>query len=209
MIIKIYGLPRTCTNLTEVLIKKNFKCRVLNNHPDWKHGFSTITGIELRTDKVRTNDLKFVICTKHPHNWLWSLFTFENKRWDKHRASMDFLKKVAWHYRKMDMNAIEAFNKLTKHWLELSNNPKTLQVVKQEDLINDKDQTNFCRRLESSFSLKKKIQKFEPIKKIIRPGTKTSSEEYKTKTHGFNKKEINYINSKLDKNVVEMAGYKI
>ena len=73
IIIKQFGLPRTCTNITEVLIKRNFKCRTYNNFPCWKHGRNTMKDRSLHCKdkngrRVDTDDVKFVVCTKHPYD---------------------------------------------------------------------------------------------------------------------------------------------
>ena len=92
--IKIFGLPRSCTNFTTVLLRDNFRCKILDNFPCWKHGYNTFVGREIKNEEVSTNDLKFVICTKNPVDWLWSLFCFENETKVKiKRKSYDFLTK--------------------------------------------------------------------------------------------------------------------
>ncbi len=41
---------------------------------------------------VNTDDLKFIICTKNPYDWLWSLYQFQkNKREVKEYTLNDFL----------------------------------------------------------------------------------------------------------------------
>jgi hypothetical protein len=157
--IKIFGLPRTCTNVAEILIKTNFECKVYNNFPCWKHGPNTIKGrsiheINEKGNKVDIDNLKFVICTKHPYNWLWSLWNFEKQKPHFRKRNLDqFLNdECCFHYR--DENPIKVFNKLTHHWLTMQTDPKIIQQIKSEDMINKQEEV--CQKLMNSLNLKKK-----------------------------------------------------
>ena len=212
IVIKQFGLPRSCTNVTEVLIRKNFKCRTYNNFPCWKHGKNTIEGRSLHCldkngKKVDTDDLKFIVCTKHPHSWLWSLYDFEKgKPRVKNRTLDVFLRSPkTFHY--PETNAIDVFNELTRHWLTMYKDPSIIQQIKNEEIITD--QKTMLTRLKDAFNLKMKENDFYLIEKIIKPGLKATRLNFRSKIPRFTKKQIKYINSRLDKEVVKMAGYKL
>lgn len=212
-IIKIFGLPRTCTNLTTVLLRKNFKCLVLDNNPCWKHGYNTHEGRTIEIDNLKTNDLKFVICTKNPIDWLWSLFCFENETKRKiKRSAEDFLTKNSWHYDKeLKMTPIEAYNKLNKHWLEMFSESNILQQIKFEDLHDNQEKQ--LEKIEKAFGLertKKSNKNFELLESIVAPNAKIiENQKFKKRKVEWNEKQLNIIINNLDKKIVDLCGYKI
>jgi len=202
--IKIFGLPRSCTNVTEVIIKHNFKVRILTNYPDWKHGPNTHKGRSVHDDQrsIHTDDLKFVICTKNPYHWLWSLHTFENQSKRQHKTEIEFLKGTAWHYEK---NPITMHNELITHWLTMYDDPSILQQAKHEDIL--KNQKALLKRLEKAFGLERRRHELEPIKKRINPGAKITDSQFDKKQMGFNSPSVNYIKRNLDKKALKLSGY--
>jgi hypothetical protein len=207
-VIKIFGLPRSCTNVTEYMLRDNFRVRVLTNYPCWKHGENTFVGRELhdRERNIDTDDMKFIVCTKNPYDWLFSLYTFENRtKRSKHRTMLDFLDGTAWHYK--DQNPIDVFNKLTKHWLTMLTDPNIIQQVKYEDIL--KDQATLFEKIAKIFQLPPKRKKFAVLQSRIDPCIKNTKKEFKKRVNKFSPDLIRYINKRLDPKVVEMAGYKL
>jgi hypothetical protein len=211
-VIKQFGLPRSCTNATEVLIRKNFKVRIYNNFPCWKHGENTIEGRSLHCKdksgrRVDTDDLKFLVCTKHPYDWLWSLYHFEKtKPRVKDRTLDQFLRqKNTFHY--PNQNAIDVFNQLTKHWLKMFNDQSVIQQITNEQLLNN--QIAICERLQESFGLQPKHAKFVEIEKTIKPGLVETKTTFTPRKRRFTQSQIDYIKGKLDARVVKMAGYSL
>lgn len=204
--IKIYGLPRTCTNLAESIIKTNFTdVFVLTNLPDWKHGRKTFEGKSYHNEEkdIHTDDLKFVICLKDPYEWLWSLYIFENSTKSK-RTIEGFLNHPAWHYKDLQWTAMDAFNNLISHWLSL---PEDKVTTKQEDLRSAEGQFAFCENLKHHFKLIPLSDKWTPVLKEINPNLKTSDHEYVPNVVQFKPSHIKLIKNKLDIEVVRMAGY--
>ena len=213
-VIKIFGLPRSCTNITEAVLKTNFKVRVLTNFPCWKHGRNTHQGLSLHDEKrkIHTDELKYVICSKHPYDWLFSLFNFENNSKRQKNTIDEFIRQSCWHYRNDDRgpksgNPIDAYNELSKQWFSEHTDPTILQHVKHQDLLLD--QIEVAKRLEENFGLIRKVKDLVPVANRINPGLKNSKQAFKVQKHNFSKKTIKYINNKLDKEVVNLLGYTL
>lgn len=68
--IKLYGLQRTCTNITKVGLKTFFNANITEAY-GWKHSFIS--------DKL-PEDVNVVICVKNPFAWLDSMY-----RWGFHK----------------------------------------------------------------------------------------------------------------------------
>lgn len=202
-VIKVFGLPRSCTNITEVLLRTNFEVTVINNFPCWKHGKNTHEGRSLQDEKrnIYTDELKFVICKKHPFDWLWSMYTFEKRK----ESPSEFIQcKGFRHYKKH--NPIDIFNELTKHWLTMYDDKSIMVSVKQEDLITN--QILAMEEMRDNLGLAMKGEELVEIKKRINPKRKFSSDPYEPKKIGFSKKDLRYIIDRLDMKAVELAGYK-
>jgi len=215
-VVKIFGLPRTCTNAVEVLIRRNFKVKVINNFPCWKHGKNTLKGRSLHDSKrgIDTDDLTFVICTKNPYDWLNSLFKFENNtklRKNFKKTFIEFLNNPSWHYKDVNWlknkTPIGAFNTLTRHWLSISKSPNVLQQIKNEKMLVD--QIEILNRLEKSFGWARKNKNLKPLKVRIAPGLKDTGKQFVFSGNKFNNNEIELINKSLNKKTLALAGYKI
>ena len=204
--IKIFGLPRSCTNLVTILLRTNFKCIVLDNFPCWKHGFNTYENEELHYQDKVISDLRFVVCLKHPMDWLWSLYNFENKTKIKFgRNKGHFLTQVSWHYKNLGLNPLEAYNVMNSHWLTISKNPSILQKIKFEEV--DKNQIEVLQRIQSKFELEKKHEEFKTIKEVVAPSGKIEEKKFKQKVPNWSIKETEYIEKTIDKKVLKLCGY--
>jgi len=214
-VIKIFGLPRSCTNVTEAIINKNFKHRrVLTNFPDWKHGENKHQGRSLRDEdrSVKTDDLKFVICLKNPYNWLWSLHNFENKtKWGKslRRNADEFIAGVAWHYQSQKWSAIDAYNHLTRHWLTMYKTPDILLKCRHEEIVSSEGQVAFCQELEKYFGMKRRRKDFHAIQKTVLPACRLGEKTFQINANKFNAKQVEKINNLLDEEIVKLAGYQL
>ena len=226
VVIKIFGLPRSCTNITEALLNTNFNNRVLTNFPCWKHGENTVhwryanlngdlnicQGTSLHTwdedgKRVDTDDLRFVICTKSPIPWLWSLYKFENEtKWNIPRSQEEFLQGDAWHYRYDHRNIIDVHNQLIKHWFSMAKKKHVFQV-KHEDITSHP--IKCLSALEKKFSLSRRQQKqrLKAIRTVVGPGVKQIKQRYRPRTVEFTHESLAYIESHIDKNAVRVAGY--
>lgn len=202
-IIKIFGLPRSCTNLTTVALRTNLKCIVLDNYPCWKHGFNDHRGRSLKNKDYETNDLKFVICTKNPLDWLWSLFCFENETKLKNKKTKEqFLNNFSWHYK--NMTPIEAYNKLNFHWLKMCAT-KHIYQMKIENL--EKNQINEIQKIQKYFNLEAKNESFFEVENTVKPGCKISDVKFEKRNQTWTLAEKNFIYKKIEKKTLELCGY--
>lgn len=207
--IKIFGLPRSGTNFAETVLMSNFKIVLLNNYPCWKHGLNTHKGRSINFERGKTNDLKFVVCTKNPVDWLWSLYCFENDR-RKKKAPMEFLTSPSRHYQfpeyeKHNWKPLDVFNNVSKNWLEMYDDPKIIRFIKHEEFVTD--YKNILSEIEVNFDLERKKDEFFAPKKTILPGRKVGSKEWKKREHEFDKECLSFIDKHIDKKVVSKLGY--
>jgi hypothetical protein len=203
-IIKIFGLPRSCTNLTTVLLRSNFNCIVVDNYPCWKHGFNTHQEKKLKVKNFETDNLLYIICTKNPIDWLWSLYCFENETKLKKKKTQEyFLENPSWHYK--NMSPIEAFNKLNFHWLTMSDS-KNIYQIKSEEL--QKNQIQELKKVKKYFNLdlKNKI-KISKMENKVSPGGKLSEEKFKKRSVDWNDNAKKIIYKKIDKKTLSLCGY--
>lgn len=220
-VIKIFGLPRSCTNVTEVLIATNFKCVILNNFPCWKHGVNTIKGTSIHQKDghgrmIDTDDVKYVVCTKNPLDWLWSLYSFEkNVKRYKDKSPQEFLRNPTYHYGekrghngvwKEEINKpIDVYNFLNKHWLTMSAN-STFQV-KHESISTPEDQVEMLLSLEDKFGLTRKNDELAGKSNRVNPSRKLLDKDYEKPKPAFTKKDIKFINSNLSNDTLDLLGY--
>jgi hypothetical protein len=216
IVVKLFGLPRTCTNVMEVALRTNFKNLVIwTNFPCWKHGKNTHKGRVIKRAKQRhhpaidTDDLKFIVCTKNPYDWLVSLYNFEVTSKQQDKSFDDFLRSPTWHYRneKNHSDPISKFNTLTHHWLTMFDDPSAIQQVKSEDMR--KNQVALLTQLEKAFGLTRQRADLSPVEKRIAPGAKMTKENFKKKEMNFSKKQIAFINSRLDRKTLKVAKYRL
>jgi hypothetical protein len=201
--LKIFGLPHTCTNATERLIQANLEVRVFNNWPCPKHGYKTFVGKSLNSKEkeVYTENLRFVLCVKHPYSWFRSFYDHHKKK----EPLYDFIKKPPpknyLHLWRKPVDLVDAYNKLNNHWLEIEN----VFVIKQEDLLgNQKEIVLNCAQ---SLGLKIKSKLVE-IRGYC-SARKISKNNYEKKQHGLEEKEIQFIKKKIDHGLVCNFGYQI
>jgi len=207
--IKIFGLPRSCTNVTEVAIKANFKTRILTNFPDWKHGKNTMEGRSLvdKERRINTDDLVFVVCTKSPYSWFISITNFENRTKRKKHLSLEESIKGSFMFHYKDKNPIEMYNTMNSHWMTMFDNPYAMQQVKAEDMAND--QPKVLIRLQKNFKLANRKKTISPILKRVNPSAKVGGREFVEKDPAklYNKELLKYINKRLDPEVMDLMGY--
>jgi len=193
--IKIFGLPRSCTNLCEHFLKLNLKASIITNYPCWKHGRNSYFDKSIKLENGHLcKDLKFVICSKKPIDWLWSLYQFEKKSKKQVKTIEEFLTLPAWHY--PEMNPIQAYNSLMKHWFDMFEDESKLQVFKFEDFINSPNEliVNFSKQLDIEL-LSEEIKVPE---ERINPGLKVTDDFFVKNVCLFSNEQIKFINEQID-----------
>lgn len=216
--IKFFGLPRTCTNVVQVAIKRNFKhVGVLIHTPDWKHAYKsgdTYYGrlddetFQLNTDLTRQLSIEnpyYIICVKHPYAWLTSFHRSFGEN-QKHPRLLDFMSNNSSHYAEygIDITPIEAFNTFVEHWLAEC----TPRVIVQQEMWAA-DQIAVLRKIRNDFDLEMKRPRLETIQKHFYAGLTHGQHEWKPNVPYIEEDEIEYINSNINHDLVSRLGYTL
>lgn len=226
--IQIYGLPRTCTNVTEKILRANFYCPIFSSKPplrlyqsgDWKHGLCKYW--INNPQELQKHNTYFIVCTKNPIDWLWSLYywDFPDVR-DDARLELDqqkeFLNSISKEYscRKgetkigidgQEFKPIEAFNKLMPQWLDLFPGQQRVFQVKFEDLIEN--QESVILKIRNHFQIKMKVPNPVKVPQYITPHRRPRRDKFEKRFPQWNPYINRLIAKRLDKKIVRQAGYK-
>tara|TARA_Y100000758_G_scaffold247088_1_gene183097 strand:- start:635 stop:1378 length:744 start_codon:yes stop_codon:yes gene_type:complete len=160
--IKLYGIPRSCTNLVKLLFHNNFSnVTTLSNVLGWKHGnhpeavdwsgkdwdpINNPKGVS-PSDFV-SNDIfnsikqtyeegrmKYVVCVKDPYSWLVSYSKYEARESLISRSILSF-KGIN---RKKLVEYISLWNDRHRNWSELLKNNSNATSIRYEDILKDAD----------------------------------------------------------------------
>lgn len=201
MAIRILGLPRSCTNVVDALLTSNFKIQVISKqkHVHWS--------MQTEEDGLKFN---FVVCTKHPYDWLWSFFNYENRcKLKTPKTIEEFLTTRPAMYRDggwtPSFTPIKLFNYLTKRWLSVYDDPTIVQQIKYEELL--KSQLIVMGRIGKAFNLKRKGKR--EIHFTVGAGKRVKQYLHEHRPHEFDRPWLDYINEHLDKDVVALTGYEL
>lgn len=208
-VIKIFGLPRTCTNLVELLLKRHITARVMGaNYPCWKHGENLYPRPDIHNDLLGINvkQIRFVICLKNPLDWLWSLYTFQGHTKIHYDSFSKFLREF--HLYEGCDGPIEAHNFLVRHWLTMPQAGTEDSIIKinQELMISPRGQQTFLERVASTFGTGS-VSGFIPVVKAVQSNMTEGPVVYKQKKLRCSQADRQYILEHLDKDVTRMAGY--
>ena len=162
--VKIWGLPRTCTNAVERALLDNFAANVLTNKPDFKHGPKTYEG---------DGGHKHIVCVRHPIQWLFGFW-----RWEQHYYNGT----IPFHQFPFipcktypEETPCAAFNRLIGHWLTMLDDPGIVQVVRQEDMATQ--QLSVLKRLQAAFDLTP-LGTLSPVRDRVAPYAKLTPNAY-------------------------------
>tara|TARA_B100000029_G_scaffold397956_1_gene396352 strand:- start:85 stop:828 length:744 start_codon:yes stop_codon:yes gene_type:complete len=160
--IKLYGIPRSCTNLVKLLFHNNLSdVTVLSNVLGWKHGnhpesvdwngkdwdpinnpkgispSDFVSNDELNSIKeaYEANKMKYVICLKDPYSWLISYSKYEARESLISRSILSF-KGIN---RKKLVEYISLWNDRHRNWSELLKDNPNATMIRYEDILNDAD----------------------------------------------------------------------
>lgn len=221
VVVKVIGLPRTCTNLVEKLCNQSFQrgCTMPTNWPCWKHG--VVYGM---SDKVYIPKFDawvpaaYILCVKDPIQWLNSFCTFETRvprtaqKDVAFRKRMSWLQRPAYNYRNMvgykSRRPIDLYGNLNRRWLNFfEKTGSTHFVVKQEDLIGEKAQREFMSMIAGKLSIPLSDKGISPISKQTAPSQRLMRFDYRPKPNSFGTKALEKIIKELDWEVAERLGY--
>ena len=175
-LIKLYGLPRSGTNLLNFLMSLNFEETVcgLGEHNvhylGWKHGKPSDIETIKTLEKISNVDIKFVfiirkfedwkdaIISRHLGNWEFPNHTFSDKEGE-------FLYSTPMGY-ELYNNIEELYNQYTIFYINYAKqNPTKCALIYFEDLISNQEKT--IKYLSKKFKLKLNYEKVIPIIKQI------------------------------------------
>jgi len=174
--IKLYGVPRTCTNLVKLLLHNNFRnVSVLSNVLGWKHGnhpesvdwsgkdwdpinnpdgvspSNFVSKSELSSIKqvYETGQMKYTVCLKDPYSWLVSYSKYEARESLISRSILSF-KGIN---RKKLTDYISLWNDRHRNWSELLKDNPNATMIRYEDILKKPDST--LQKLSVFFNLEK------------------------------------------------------
>jgi len=174
--IKLYGVPRSCTNLVKLLLHDNFSnVTVLSNVLGWKHGnhpesvdwsgkdwdlinnpngvssLDFVTEEELNSIKKIYEDkqMNYVICLKDPYSWLVSYSKYQARESIISRSILSF-KGIN---RKKLTEYVSLWNARHRNWTELLKNNSNSTMIRYEDILKKPDST--LQELSDFFNLEK------------------------------------------------------
>jgi len=160
--IKLYGIPRSCTNLVKLLFHNNFSnVTTLSNVLGWKHGNhpeavdwsgkdwdpinnpkgvspSDFVSKDIFNSIKQTYEegrMKYVVCVKDPYSWLVSYSKYEARESLISRSILSF-KGIN---RKKLVEYISLWNDRHRNWSELLKNNSNATSIRYEDILKDAD----------------------------------------------------------------------
>lgn len=206
--IKIFGLPRTCTNFTEAFLEKNFKVRVLVSDPIWKHGCCNLLydTLELKNGEVIKS--KFIICTKNPYSWFVSIRDYAYRNHKNKPLLKKYIKgDKTWrsnHYK--EYSPINAYNKMHRDWLfNIQCRRSDKLIIKSEQISGD--QKHIANKISDAFNVE--VNDFKEIRKRVMQKGKITSSDYQTKDYmsEYDEELLDYVNERIDPEIMKLLGY--
>ena len=207
--IKIYGLPRTCTNLLARLIRMNFSAHVCKSAElGWKHGPNLLR----EGDVINNKQIQYVLCARHPYAWLFSCFRFDKSANKNRIAFSDFVRGGCKVYG--GLNPIDCFNFLMRIWLGISSRSDVLQVVRSEDLQSN--QLSTLEQLENSLHLSRRDCKLKNETLRIGPDEAVRDKPFDMNWYEarlymkhYDIRLFEYVNRHVDQEILSKIGYQL
>ena len=220
--IKLYGIPRSCTNLVKLLFHNNLSnVTILSNVLGWKHGnhpeavdwsgknwdpINNPKGVSpsdfVSTDELnsikeayKANQMKYVVCLKDPYSWLVSYSKYEARESLISRSILSF-KGIN---RKKLVEYISLWNDRHRNWSELLKDNTNATMIRYEDILKDADST--LQDLSDFFNLEKIDHVVMPEFTLSRnPEEVGKAPKHEDKTFNktdyyLNKKYLEYFNN--------------
>ncbi len=206
--VKIYGLPRTCTNLVTHLIRQNFHARVFANQLGWKHG----PNLWREGDQIAGCPLKFVICVRHPYSWLVSFYRFET---EGHGLTTDFSAFVRGNCNTyQNRNPIDRYNLLVRMWLGLAVSPECAQVVRAESI--QADQIATLQTLERQLSFRRRHSQLQDERHQVGPDEQIRRRNFDADYYQsqrflahYDPRLLSFVNERIDQDLMNTLQYRI
>jgi hypothetical protein len=172
--IKIFGLPRSGTNLTQILVPLNFKISTclkkdFNDYLGWKHGKPHSIENYNKISEITKEEFLFLFCVREKENWKKAYL-------NKHKGSFE----MPWewsdqkdcfifntpHGPEIYKNIDEFYNDRVNSYKSFTDiNPDKSYIVRYEDLFND--QIGVLKIIKDKFQLELAQENFIKINKKI------------------------------------------
>lgn len=201
-VVKIFGCHRTCTNLTTVLLRRNFRCRVLTNHPDHKHAVckQDHRAVFDHDGTHLTDEVLYAICCKNPYTYIQSTFEFFSRRADRYKFNGTLNEWIAGRGK---IDALHRFNKLYTHWMAL---PDAF-LFKQEDLAENSGEV--LNQVMNRWKLDPKGGTLRGIEEQVNPSEKVTTARYRSRENSLTGAQIAAINERIDGKTLTLLGYDV
>lgn len=211
-IIKVFGLPRTCTNVFEVAMQRNFDCKVLTNFPCGKHYTFCEAEFGRNADRftlhseargIYSDDVKIVLCTKEPRHWLSSFHDYDKRSFPRHGIAVDkWIQGKSGFYSELPC---ESYNRLHDDWLQISDNPNVFQIVRQEDMTAT--QVTRLEQLEQQFGLTRRNRRVLPVRETVRQSAKVRDKKFSNRGNTLPQSILPFVYQSLNPYIVANLGY--
>jgi hypothetical protein len=206
--LKIYGMPRTCTNLLTHLIRQNFHAEVFANRLGWKHG----PNLFREGDQINGCPLKFVVCVRHPYSWLVSFYRFEVQGRGLTCTFPEFVRGTCKTYR--NRNPIERYNLLVRMWQGLAVTPESAQIVRSETLQSDQLAT--LKGLAEKLSLPARNSGVQSERRRVGPDEQVRRREFDVSYYRdhrylahYDAELLAFVNRRLDHDLMMTLQYRV
>ena len=192
---KIFGLQRSGTNFTNLLMRKNYSIKHFwsNEQAGWKHG--------AYTPDVLGQETNLVIVVKHPLCWLVSFHRYVKKNQGANFAQ--WARGGHW---------VAHWNSMMLHWIRYPLVDANRIVVRYEELIRSPEKV--CDRISNALGLTKNDQRFYiPERTMNRNNTESKVvfdlDYYKKKVfmEAYGRGLLANVSDRIDWGLVKELGY--
>jgi len=190
--IKQYGLQRSGTNLTRLLLANNFNAEILINFGGHKHGTYEIV-------KKTGKEFDVIITVKHPLPWLYSAYCYFRKL-DKNITTFEnYILKG---------NAIKKYNELNEHWYRIKMHNHKRVFTKIEDLMRTPKKE--CLKIAKHFNLKRTSKSFKYPEKRFNSRGQATNQDFKEREwrSQYNFKTFEFVRKRINKELLDKLHYK-
>jgi len=126
-----FGLQRSGTNLTRMLLMRNYNAIIPGDQKSWKHGFYQNTSYHPVSFSGETHIL---VTIKNPFAWLVSIYNYS--AYHRGRSFSEFVRTKYAFEGLANYNPVVHWNTMHQHWLNLVMKNHEVAYVKYEDLLS-------------------------------------------------------------------------
>lgn len=182
--IKQYGLQRSGTNYTKLMLTTNYKVDIKTNEGGWKHGYVV--------SRCHFNkELDLIITIKNPYAWLVSIYNYFHP--SGHNTSISkFIRNKYCYEGMVNKTPIHHWNTMNKHWCHLMLLNHKVVVVMYEDLLCIPEYA--CNLIADQLNLERKSNSFYIPQNQVMANAKENDKLF-DKSYYLEKKYLNQFTS--------------